>query len=384
MFVDLDAFDRNARRFIDTARNNNLTLRPASKSIRVPALIQRIFDLGGDTVGGLMCFSASEAQFLAEQGFDDLLVAYPHVQAQDVQQAVELTNQGKSVTLMIDSAAHAERLAAFCDRFEQTTPLRVCIDVDSSLKRLGQHFGPQRSPVRSIEEIRAVIQAVKQHPQLNLVGAMTYEAQVAGIADTSPHQRLINPVIRRIKSASMTWLADYRRQIRDAFAAEYIEMEIFNGGGSGSLAQTATHAALTEITAGSGFLQSHLFDHYEINQSEPALFFALPITRIPQADRVTCQSGGFIASGAPGVDRQPTVSYPQGLTVDAREGFGEVQTPLVVPPELQGKLKIGDPVFFRPAKAGEIAERFNEYCLVRDREIVDHVKTYRGFGKCFF
>ena len=103
-----------------------------------------------------------------------------------------------------------------------------------------------------------------------------------------------------------------------------VKMQIFNGGGSGSLAQTATHHSLTEITAGSGFLQSHLFDHYELNRCEPALFFALPITRIPQADRVTCQSGGFIASGVPGVDRQPTVCYPVGLKVDDREGFGEV------------------------------------------------------------
>lgn len=384
MLVDMDAFDRNAQRFIETARKNNVTLRPATKSIRVPALIHRIFELGGDTVRGLMCYSTAEAHFLAGQGFDDLLVAYPAVQSLDIQQAVELSNQGKSVTLMIDSADHATRLARFCESLDQSKPLRVCIDVDSSLKKFGQHFGPQRSPVRSIDTIRSVIQAVKHHPQLQAVGAMTYEAQVAGLGDTSPHQRLINPVIRRIKSASMKWLEEYRRKIREAFATEQIDMEIFNGGGSGSLEQTATHQSLSEITAGSGFLQSHFFDHYELNKCEPAILFALPITRIPQADRVTCQSGGFIASGPPGADRQPTVFCPAELTVDPREGFGEVQTPLVVPSALQGKLKIGDPVFFRPTKAGEIAERFNEYLLLRDNAIADRVETYRGFGKCFF
>ena len=36
------------------------------------------------------------------------------------------------------------------------------------------------------------------------------------------------------------------------------------------------------------------------------------------------------------------------------------------------------------ANASEIAERFNEYLLVRDGEIVERVKTYRGFGKCFY
>jgi D-serine deaminase-like pyridoxal phosphate-dependent protein len=64
------------------------------------------------------------------------------------------------------------------------------------------------------------------------------------------------------------------------------------------------------------------------------------------------------------------------------EGFGEVQTPVVVPKNLQ--VKPGDPLFFRPAKAGEIAERFNEYILLRDNKIVDKVPTYRGLGQCFY
>ena len=384
MLVDLDAFDRNVERFVAIARDHQKTLRPATKSIRVPALIRRIADLGGATVRGWMCYSAREARFLGDQGFDDLLVAYPHVQSDDVYQANELAKEGKTVTLMIDAPAHAETLASLCDDLNQTFPLRICIDIDASLKKLGQHLGVQRSSVRNLDELRQLIHTIKRKPQLKLVGAMTYEAQVAGLADTSPHQRLINPVIRQIKKSSIVWLRDYRQKIRDLFASEQVEMEIFNGGGSGSLAETATHTALTEITAGSGFLQSHLFDQYLANHCEPALFFALPITRIPQADRVTCHSGGFIASGSPGVDRQPTVFLPESVKVDSREGFGEVQTPLIVPTDLQGKLKIGDPIFFRPSKAGEIAERFNEYSLFRDGEIVEHVNTYRGFGKCFY
>ncbi len=384
MLVDLDAFDRNVQRFIAIADDHQKKLRPATKSIRVPALIHRIADLGGDTIGGWMCFSVSEARFLADQGFDDLLVAYPHVQADDVRQANQLSMEGKIVTLMIDSPAHVQTLARHCDDLKPAFPLRVCIDVDASLKRFGQHLGVQRSPIRSINELRNLIQTIKRQPQLKLVGAMTYEAQVAGLTDTNPDQRMINPVIRQIKKSSMSWLKDYRQQIRDAFAAEQVEMQIFNGGGSGSLAESATHTALTEITAGSGFLQSRLFDHYAANHCQPALFFALPITRVPQADRITCHSGGFIASGAPAVDRQPTVYAPDGIKVDSREGFGEVQTPLILSTEQQGNLKIGDPIFFRPSKAGEIAERFNEYSLFRGGQIVDQVNTYRGFGKCFY
>ncbi|MEM7314714.1 MAG: alanine racemase [Planctomycetota bacterium] len=384
MLVDLDAFDRNVEHFLKIARNHEKLLRPASKSVRVPALLHRLQELGGETVCGLMCYSTAEAVFLADHGFDDLLVAYPHVQPADVQNALKITEQSKSITLMVDSHSQVERLAKLCSDNPQATPLRVCIDIDASLKTLGQHMGVQRSSLRSIGDLKELIRAINDSPQLKLVGAMTYEAQVAGLGDCSPHQRMLNPIIRRIKRASMDWLKDFRQQVRQVFADEGVEMEIFNGGGSGSFEHTATHTSLTEVTAGSGFLQSHLFDHYALNQCEPAIFFGLAATRIPQPDRLTCHSGGFIASGSPGADRQPTIYQPEGLSVDSREGYGEVQTPLIVPRHLQGKIHVGDPIFFRPAKAGEIAERFDEYILFRGDKIVDRVPTYRGLSRCFY
>ena len=383
MFVDVAAFDRNAKRFVEIARQRAKTIRVATKSLRVPALLRRFQEIAGETAQGWMCYSVAEAHFLAGQGFDDLLVAYPHTQSNDVRLATELAEQGKTVTLMIDCPKHVEILAGHISD-SRSDGLRVCVDVDASLKKFGQHLGAQRSPLRSIDQLRGLLESVQQTPQLVAVGAMTYEAQVAGLADQVPRQGVKNAIIRRIKGASMQWLGDYRAQIRDTFEKAGIEMTVFNGGGSGSFAETASDPSLTEVTVGSGLLQSHLFDNFEANQSEPALFFALPITRTPQPNIVTCQSGGFIASGSPGSDRQPIVYHPKGLAVEAREGFGEVQTPFVVSHEWRGKLGIGAPIFFRPAKSGEIAERFDEYHLAHGDTIEEQVKTYRGLGQCFF
>jgi len=157
---------------------------------------------------------------------------------------------------------------------------------------------------------------------------------------------------------------------------------IFNGGGTGSIETTSREPWITEVTAGSGFLQSHLFDYYRSNRNAPAFCFALQVTRLPEPGMITCHSGGFIASGEVGPDKQPVPFLPAGLQPTRAEGFGEVQTPLKCPEALG--LKPGDPVFFRPAKAGEIAERFEEYLLVRGGEIVERVKTYRGMGQTFF
>lgn len=50
-------------------------------------------------------------------------------------------------------------------------------------------------------------------------------------------------------------------------------------------------------------------------------------------------------------------------------------------------LRVGDVVWFRHAKAGEAAERVNEYLVVDRRggtlSVVDSWPTYRGEGKAF-
>jgi D-serine deaminase-like pyridoxal phosphate-dependent protein len=63
------------------------------------------------------------------------------------------------------------------------------------------------------------------------------------------------------------------------------------------------------------------------------------------------------------------------------ESAGEVQTPL------RGRaartLTIGDRVWFRHAKSGEVCEHLTELLVVDGGRIVDRFDTYRGEGKAF-
>jgi D-serine deaminase-like pyridoxal phosphate-dependent protein len=63
------------------------------------------------------------------------------------------------------------------------------------------------------------------------------------------------------------------------------------------------------------------------------------------------------------------------------EGAGEVQTPLLGPAAAQ--LAVGDRVYLRHAKAGELSERFLSLHLLEGERLVDEVPTYRGEGQCF-
>jgi D-serine deaminase-like pyridoxal phosphate-dependent protein len=185
-----------------------------------------------------------------------------------------------------------------------------------------------------------------------------------------------------IKSNSVKDVFTKREAIHQFLQSQNAEPEIFNGGGTGSLKSTLKEPWLTEVSAGSGFLQSHLFDYYEGNQNVPAFCFGLQVSRISQRGIVTCKSGGFVASGDAGQDKWPVPFLPDGIKMIKNEGFGEVQTPVQLPQNLD--VKLGDPLFFRPAKAGEIAERFNEYILIRNNKIIEKVPTYRGLGQCFY
>jgi D-serine deaminase-like pyridoxal phosphate-dependent protein len=172
-----------------------------------------------------------------------------------------------------------------------------------------------------------------------------------------------------------------RARIARALAEAGLKPTVFNGGGTGTAAACASEAALTEVTIGSGFVDSHLFDHYRGLDLRPAAYFALAVVRRPAGRIVTCHGGGYVASGAAGRDRLPVPALPDGTKLLGLEGAGEVQTPVELPPGVD--LALGDPVFFRHAKAGELAEHFAEYILVRGDRVAGRAPTYRGLGKCF-
>jgi D-serine deaminase-like pyridoxal phosphate-dependent protein len=209
---------------------------------------------------------------------------------------------------------------------------------------------------------------------------MAYEGQIAGVGDRPPGRRLRSAAIRAMQRRSAAELAERRGAVVEAIR-EFAELTIVNGGGTGSLELTGAEDAVTEVAAGSGFYAPTLFDSYSRFTLTPAAGFVLPIVRKPTVSVATALGGGYLASGSGDPARLPSPWLPPGLELDAEEGAGEVQTPLSGPPARD--LQIGDRVYMRHAKAGELCERFDALHLVEGEEIVDVVPTYRGEGQTF-
>jgi D-serine deaminase-like pyridoxal phosphate-dependent protein len=378
-FVDLDAMWANADAMLE--RSQGKSVRVASKSVRCRALLEAI--LGRDErFQGLMTYTLPETLWLAEQGFEDLLLAYPTADVGALEELALRSAAGPqgAPIVMVDCVEHLEMIESVLGK--GAPPLRVCIDVDASWWWLGGKvkIGPKRSPIHSVEQAVALAREIEKRPQIELDALMAYEGQISGVGDLPPGQRLRGAAIRFMQKRSAAEIAERRAAIVAALS-EFVELEIVNGGGTGSLEFTAAEEAVTEVTAGSGFYAPVSFDHYSRFSLTPAAAFALPVTRKPSEWVATALGGGYLASGPGNAGRLPAPWLPEGLRFDDEEGAGEVQTPLLGKPA--GDLSVGDRVYLRHAKAGELCERFDTLLLVEGDEIVDEVSTYRGDGKSF-
>jgi D-serine deaminase-like pyridoxal phosphate-dependent protein len=290
----------------------------------------------------------AEARWLARE---DILVAYPSAHPGTVP---------PGVTLMVDSVEHLEPLAP---------GTRVCIDVDAGLWVGPLKIGAKRSPVHTPEQAAALADEIVSRG-LTLAGVMAYESQIAGVSDRQATVRAMKRLSRR----------EVARR-RAAVVAALPPLELVNAGGTGSIESSVAEDAVTEVAAGSGLYAPALFDAYASFTPTPAAFFALPVVRRPGPGAATLFSGGYLASGAATDDRLPVPTYPRGLKLDTREGAGEVQTPVLG--HAADALRVGDRVWLRHAKAGELCERFDELHLVAGEQIVGTVPTYRGEGQNF-
>jgi len=357
--LDLAALHANADDLV--RRAGGTPVRVASKSVRCRWVLDAVLARPG--FAGVMVYALREACWLARGGVTDVLMGYPTVDRGALRELGSDETLLDAITVMVDDVAQLELVPPGA---------RVCLDVDASLRIGRLHLGVRRSPLRTPADAVGLA-AEAERRRLRVVGVMFYEAQIAGLPDSSP-------AVRLVKRRSAAELARRRGDVVQAVEKAVGALEIVNSGGTGSLEISSADLSVTEVTAGSGLYVPTLFDHYRAFAPRPSLFFALPVVRRPAPGIATLYGGGYIASGPAGQSRLPSPTL-RGLKLLGTEGAGEVQTPVRGP--AAASLGVGDRVWFRPAKAGEPLERFDLVHVVADGEVVATVPTYRGEGRTF-
>lgn len=379
--IDLGALRHNVHDM--RRRAAGTPIRVASKSVRSRAILDAVTAVDG--YAGVLAFTLPEALWLAagddaHPPHDDVVVGYPTADRTAIARLASAPELAARVTLMVDDVAQLDLVDAVAA--PSTRPaLRVCLDLDASWQApaLG-HLGVRRSPVHSAAQARALAVAIAARPGFSLVGLMSYEAQIAGVGDDVRGQAARSRLIQWMQRRSKDELLE-RRGRAVAAVRQVADLEFVNGGGTGSIEYTAADPAVTEVAAGSGLFGPHLFDTYRGFSPAPAAAFALSVVRKPAAQIATVLGGGWIASGPPAKDRVPQPVWPPGLSLLSAEMAGEVQTP--VTGKAAATLAIGDRVWFRHCKAGELSEHVDRFWLVRDGHTVGAAATYRGEGQTF-
>lgn len=379
--LDLDAFDANAA---DLARRAQGTpIRVASKSLRVRRLIDHVLTRPG--FRGVLAYTLPEALWLVEHGATDVVVAYPTADRSALSRLATDEQAREAITVMVDETAQldlildAARAPSGAPVLSPRRRIRVAIELDAAYSPLpGVRMGALRSPLRRPHQVLDLAREVQDRPGLSLVGLMAYEGQIAGVTDAA--RTPYGAAVRVMKALSAREIAE-RRAATVAAVRQIADLAFVNGGGTGSIETTRTEDAVTEIAAGSGLIGPGLFDGYHGFCPRPALLLGLSVVRRPARGVATLLGGGWVASGVPGADRLPTIHHPPGLRFAPQEAAGEVQTPVIG--EAAERLRVGDTVWLRHAKAGEPAEHALDYQLLSGGEVVAAAPTYRGEGRLF-
>jgi D-serine deaminase-like pyridoxal phosphate-dependent protein len=369
--ISVEALASNAYDLLDRAAG--LPIRVASKSVRVRGVLDAVLELPG--YRGILAYTLAEALWLAAE-YDDVVIGYPTADRGALARLAADEKLASRVTLMIDDIAQLDFVDAVVAP-EKRAVIRIAIELDVSYRsRALGHVGVRRSPVHEPAQAEALAEAIIARRGFRLVGMMGYEAQIAGVTNAGPRKA----AIRAMQRASKGELAE-RRAEAVSRVRQVAELEFVNGGGTGSIESTHADSSVTEVAAGSGLFGPHLFDGYTHFHPAPAAAFALDVVRHPTADIATLLGGGWIASGPPQPDRVPKVVWPEGLRMLTRESAGEVQTPLRG--AAARDLAIGDRVWLRHTKAGELSEHLAAFALVEGGTVTGELPTYRGEGKVF-
>lgn len=394
--VDLEAFDANADDLV--RRADGVPIRVVSKSLRCRFLIERALQRPG--FQGVMSYSLAEALWLhgdgprrnLGRGLDaSILVAYPTVDRTALRALAASESTRNAITIIVDSIEHLDFIDAVLG--EGHPEIRVCLELDvawlplergpagSARARESVRVGTLRSPLRTPEQAAEFAKAILARPGFALVGVMGYEGQIAGLGD-APHGAPLKAALLRLAQSRSAVELNARRAEAVRLIRGLTSLEFVNGGGTGSLESTAADKSVTELAAGSGLVGPTLFDSYRRFRPRPALLYALPVVRRPGPGTVTLFSGGYVASGTGTRDRLPRPFWPEGLKLTRTEGAGEVQTPVLG--VTADQLRLGDRVWMRHAKGGELAERFAQYHVVEPGVSESRpVPTYRGEGQSF-
>lgn len=193
VLVDLDIMERNLRRMAELCQGRGVALRPHTKTHKTIEIARRQLELGA---AGITVAKLGEAEVMARNGFNDILIAYELIGPHKMRRLLDLLRWGKAGNLKITTAIDSvEGAAELSDAgIALGAPLPVLIEIDSGLGRTG---------LGMVEEVVSLARHVRLFPGISLEGIMTHEGHIGrdGPRGASERAVAVAQLLREIAEA---------------------------------------------------------------------------------------------------------------------------------------------------------------------------------------
>ncbi len=207
--VDMDIMEANISRLQTYLDEHKIANRPHIKTHKIPAIAQLQMDAGAV---GITSQKVSEAEVMAEAGFNDIFIPYNIVGEFKLQRLMALAARIK-VSVTADSAFVIRGLSKAAQGAGLTLPVLIECDM-----------GGARCGVQSPSEAAELARLIASLPNLHFGGLMTYP--------------------------SNEHLDDFVRTTRSLLKDDHLQIERVSGGGTPTMWQVHTHPDVTEHRAG--------------------------------------------------------------------------------------------------------------------------------------
>ena len=326
--VDMDRMETNIARLQAYLDEHGIANRPHIKTHKIPEIARMQLEAGAV---GITCQKISEAEVMAEAGFDDIFLPYNIIGESKLMRLMNLARQIR-LSVTADSAFTVHGLSKAAQQADVMLPVLVECDT-----------GGQRCGVQSPQEAAELARLIAGLPGLHFGGLMTYP--------TPEH------------------LDAFVQKTRSLIADDGLPMERVSGGGTPCMWQAHTHAELTEHRAGIYVYGDRLtLRSGAVTLETCALKIIATVVSRPTSGRGILDAGSkTLSSDLHGLDGYGYIcEYPEARLYALTEEHGHVDFSAC-----PRKPEIGERVNIIPNHCCTVTSLFDEMIGARQ----DHVKV---------
>jgi D-serine deaminase-like pyridoxal phosphate-dependent protein len=266
--VDLDILEKNVAAAAGVLKGRSIKLRPHIKSHKCSHLARLQTDAGAV---GICCAKLGEAEAMAENGIQSILVTSPIFGLEAAARALGLATAIPDFAVVVDNPVVVDQLGSAARTHSFILPVLMDVDV-----------GQRRTGVVSPEMALELARAIARQPFLKLRGVQGYGGGWQHIPGAEARHASVAEGMSKLDSVIGT------------LRAEGFAVPIVTGGGTGTLNADLSLGVLNEIQPGSYLFMDREY-HEALGQEGPtfetSLFVQAQVISANQAEHVTLDAG---------------------------------------------------------------------------------------------